>query len=158
MSFLPLTIIGVLSVIFVTLQTSRADPNESREQIIARYGEPIDSYPHTTWRLDQAGFTSDTGTILRFSSKGAPDLVILNGDGKSIAEVYGWEKEIGQQRVMEILLRYSNGRPWRATKLDYPDTALVWRYTQPETNIHAAYERGNVGDPNYTSYSLTVSP
>ena len=153
-----LTVISILSFALVTVRTGSADPNENREQIIARYGKPDDSYPHTTWLLDQEGFKSDTGTVLRFSSKGAPDLVILNSDGKSVEEVYAWDKDISQQSVMEILLRYSNGRPWRATKLDYPKPELVWRYTQPETHMHGAYKNDSVGDPNYTNHSLIISP
>ena len=83
--------------------------------------------------------------------------VVRTHDGKTV-EGCGWTHDVGQKRVMDILLSRSGGRPWRATKLDYPDTEMVWRYTQPETNMHAAYERRNTDDLNRVYYDLTVFP
>ena len=150
------TIIIALSVALFAPQTGHADPGETRAQIIARYGKPDDVDASTTTYLDKSGLVSEPETILRFSSKDAPAMAVLNRDGKCTEEIYGWNEDIGQKRVLAILLRYSKGTPWRATKLDYPYTEVVWRYTQPESNFHAAYERRNTDDFNRVYYGLTI--
>ncbi len=153
-----LSIVGALSLALLAARTSSADPGESREEIIARYGKPDSDRADTSWHLEQGDLKSEARTILYFSAKGAPEIVVLNEDGKSIEESYGWIKDFGQAHVMEILLRYSKGRPWRATKLDYPDTEMVWRYTQPDTNMHAAYTERASDEVGVVYRGLTVTP
>ncbi len=89
------------------------------------------------------------------SSSDVPRAMTTSSDGKTVQELYSWTKDVGQKRVMEILLRRSKGQPWRATKLDYPDTEMVWRYTQPDLDLHASYTRDDKAHDSIY-YFLTV--
>ena len=135
-------IIGVLGIFFSTLQISRADLGETREQIIVRYGKPLLEYKDT----------------LRFRVKGAPGLVVLGADGKCVEECYDFPEALSQKQVMEILLRNSKGQAWGSVKLHSSDINAVdelWRYRQPETGWRASYrEDGAAHDSVY--YSLTI--
>ncbi len=135
-------IIGVLGIFFSALQISRADLGETRGQIIARYGRPY----------------SESKDTLRFTAKGVPGLVVLDAGGKCVEECYDFSEAPGQKRVMELLLRNSQGLPWRAVKLDSSDvtaTDVGWRYRQTETGWRASYtENHRLHDSIY--YSLTI--
>ena len=114
-----------LVLTITTFQTVHADLGETREQLIARYGKP----------------NIEEGNRLYFLSDDAQIVVKMSDDGKSAQEMFGYKKDIGQNKVMEILLRSSKGQAWRATDLGYPASQMVWRYTQPELNLHASYTR-----------------
>ena len=124
----------------VVARSVHADLGETREQVIAHYGKPV-------WQDSQH---------LWFAKEGVPGVVVLSADGKSIQEVYGWDKDVGQQQVMDVLLHNSQKQAWHATKLDYPTEEMVWRYTQPETKVKASYERHNTDDLSRVSYVLTI--